>query len=117
MKGQQTGRVGEELAAKWLEQQGYRILHRNFRFDRGEVDLIAEDGGELVFIEVKTRRGVGFGTPEEAVTPAKEEQMNKVAEGYLLKHGLEQQACRFDIVSIVYKGSDVTVSIIKNAFV
>lgn len=117
MNGQRTGRAGEELAARFLEQQGYRILHRNYRFDRGEIDLIAEEGSELVFIEVKTRRGERFGTPVEAVTPAKEEQMKKVAEGYLLRHGLEHQACRFDIVSVWYEGPDSKINLLKNAFI
>ena|SRR3989339_541337 len=117
MNRQQKGRAGEDLAASLLEKQGYRILQRNYRFDRGEIDLVALEGGELVFIEVKARHGDRFGSPEEAVTPEKEEQLKKVAEGYLLEHKLDHQACRFDIVSITYWGNIPQISILRNAFV
>lgn len=117
MNTQQKGKAGEDLAAELLEKQGYEILHRNYRFDRGEIDIVAHEGGELVFIEVKTRHGDRHGSPEESVTPAKEEQLKKVAEGYLLEHHLDNQACRFDVVSISYHGSTPQMSIIRNAFV
>ena len=64
------GKVGEDLAANFLEQIGFKIIKRNYRFERGEIDLIAEEGDELVFVEVKARRSTTFGTPEEAVTTA-----------------------------------------------
>ena len=117
MNRQQKGKAGEDLAASLLEQQGYRILQRNYRFDRGEIDLIALEGGELVFIEVKARHNDRFGSPEEAVTPAKEEHLKKAAEGYLIEHQLDNQACRFDIVSIMYIGSVPRISVLRNAFV
>ena len=62
------GKIGEDLAAKYLERNGLRIIERNYRFERGEIDLIAEEGEELVFVEVKTRRSNAFGAPEDAVT-------------------------------------------------
>ena len=117
MNRRQKGKAGEDLAASLLEKQGYKILQRNYRFDRGEIDLVAQESGELVFVEVKTRHSDRFGSPEEAVTPAKEEQLKKVAEGYLLEHKLDRQACRFDIVSITYRGSTPQISIMRNAFV
>ncbi len=117
MNRQQKGKAGEDLAALLLEKQGYKILQRNYRFDRGEIDIVAREGGELVFIEVKARHGDRFGTPEESVTPAKEEQLKKVAEGYLLERHLDNQACRFDVVSITYDGTVPRVSIVRNAFV
>jgi putative endonuclease len=117
MNKQQKGKQGEDLAAALLERKGYSILERNYRFDRGEIDLVANEGGELVFIEVKARHGSRFGSPEEAITPAKEEQLKKVAEGYLAKRGLTSQACRFDIVSITFEGGTPHMTILRNAFV
>ena len=117
MNRQQKGKAGEDLAAAMLEKQGYEILQRNYRFDRGEIDLVAREGGELVFIEVKARHGDRFGSPEDSVTPAKEEQLKKVAEGYLLEHQLDNQACRFDVVSISYREGAPQMRIIRNAFV
>lgn len=117
MNRQQKGKAGEDLAAAMLEKEGYEILERNYRFDRGEIDLVAREGGELVFIEVKARHGDRFGSPEDSVTPAKEEQLKKVAEGYLLEHHLDNQACRFDVVSIAFLGGAPRMRIIRNAFV
>lgn len=94
------GDVGERLAVKYLEEKGMKILERNFRFDRGELDIVAEDKGEIVFVEVKSRRTQAFGAPEEAVTPRKESLLKRTAEGYLLQRGLEQCACRFDVIAI-----------------
>jgi putative endonuclease len=116
MSQRTKGLEGEALAAVFLEQQGYRVLERNFRFERGEVDLIAEDGDELVFVEVKTRHSGQFGTPEEAMTPKKEALMKKVAEGYLHVHRIDQQACRFDVVAILFVGGEPRIRLIRNAF-
>ena len=116
MNQRSKGVEGETLAATYLEQQGYRILERNFRFDRGEVDLVAEEGEELVFVEVKTRYGEKFGTPEEAMTTKKETLMKKVAEGYLHVHQIDQHACRFDVVAITFIGGESRIRLIRNAF-
>ena len=82
MSTKKIGDRGEQLAAAYLEAQGYIILARQYRFMKAEVDLVCfepaaryEDGGELVFVEVKTRSGTGFGRPEEAVTEAKKRNM------------------------------------------
>jgi putative endonuclease len=116
MSQRSKGLEGESLAAAYLEQQGYRILERNFRFGHGEVDLIARDGDELVFVEVKTRHGENFGTPEEAMTPKKEALMKKVAEGYLHVHRIDQQACRFDVVAITFAEGEPRIRLIRDAF-
>ena len=116
MNQRTKGVEGEALAATFLEQQGYRVLERNFRFDRGEVDLIAEEGDELVFVEVKARHGDRFGTLEEAITPKKEALMKKVAEGYLHVHHIDQQACRFDVVAITFVAGEPRIRLIRNAF-
>ena len=112
----EQGNKGEEIATQYLEEQGFKIFARNYRFERGEVDIIAEDGGELVFVEVKMRSSLAFGSPEEAVTPQKEEQIRNVAEGYLFEHGIEGKPCRFDIVAIQIAGEKQQINHIRNAF-
>lgn len=101
------GRRAESLAADFLEAKGYRIMERNYRFNREEVDLICfqpypryEDGGELVFVEVKARRGLGFGRPEDAVTADKQRAIFRVAEAYLHETRLNGSIVRFDVVAV-----------------
>lgn len=110
------GAIGENLAAEFLEKNGYLILQRNYRFERGEIDLIAKDENELVFVEVKARASDVFGSPEEAVTPEKQRQIRMVAEGYLFDHKIEDQACRFDVVAIHYVNGKPIIKLIRNAF-
>ena len=110
------GKAGEDLAAHFLEQSGLKILERNFRFERGEIDLIAEEGEELVFVEVKARRSNAFGAPEDAVTEKKQEQVHAVAEGYLFIHDIDDRPCRFDIVAIEYRKGTAEIRHIRDAF-
>ncbi|HMO33859.1 MAG TPA: YraN family protein [Lacibacter sp.] len=77
-----TGRLGEDLAARWLQERGYRILHRNWKYSYYELDLVAEKNGMLHFIEVKTRRTDTFGYPEEGVTIRKMERLLLAGEAY-----------------------------------
>ncbi len=98
--GHALGRSGEEAAVAYLRKKKFVIVERGFRFHRGEIDIIAYDGDTLVFIEVKTRRDKVFGLPEESVTPAKQAQVRRVAEAYLMIHNLHDVPCRFDILSI-----------------
>lgn len=111
-----TRRVGagyEEKAAEYLQSRGYFILCRNFRCRQGEIDLIARQGGYLVFIEVKYRRGKANGWPEEAVTPAKQRSICRTADYYRLCRGYrEDTPCRFDVVAIL--GEEIT--LYENAF-
>ena len=109
------GSEGEERAARHLEKQGYRVLERNYRMPCGEIDLIALDGGELVFVEVKTRTSGAFGAPELAVNPRKQERMVKAALGYLKVKDLHQMPCRFDVVAISPAG-EREIEVIKHAF-
>lgn len=110
------GKAGEDLAAKYLEQNGLKILERNYRFDHGEIDLIAEEGEELVFVEVKTRRSKIFGSPEEAVTEKKQEKVYAVADGYLFERDIDNRPCRFDVVAIELTNHDARISHIRDAF-
>jgi putative endonuclease len=117
MSDRSTGTQGEELAARFLETHGYQIVERNFRSGRGEIDLIAKDGGELVFVEVKSRRSSQYGEPEESITRSKEAQLKRVAEGYLFHRGIENQSCRFDVVAITYDQRTPVIRLIQNVFV
>jgi putative endonuclease len=97
---QALGRSGERLAERTLRAHGYRILARNFRCRYGEIDLVAEDGEELVFVEVKTRRGASYGTPEEALTRRKQQHMLAAAGHYLDLHGACERPWRIDVVAV-----------------
>jgi len=110
------GKAGEDLAAKYLEQHGLTIRERNYRFEHGEIDLIAEDGAELVFVEVKARRSATFGTPEEAVTEEKQDRVRAAADGYLYEHDIDDRPCRFDVVAIEFKNNKADIRHIRNAF-
>ncbi len=124
MSTKRTGDRGEELAATYLEKEGYRVLDRNYRFERAEVDLVCfepaerdEHGGELVVVEVKTRSGTGFGRPEEAVTPEKQRHIVRATQAYLYERRLEGAPLRFDVVSVVLqKGRPPLIEHFKNAF-
>lgn len=116
MKKQQnrrkTGTVYEQAAGYYLEQQGYEILEYNYRCRRGEIDLIARDGGYLVFCEVKYRQDRRKGNPLEAVDIRKQRTIYRCAECYLAEHRLENNPCRFDVIGV--EGSRIR--LIKNAF-
>ena len=111
------GDTGEKIARKFLVQQGYKIIDTNYRESLGEIDIIAEENNDLVFIEVKTRSGDGFGSPAEAVTPRKQRQIIKVAEYYLSEKKSFDIPLRFDVVSVLF-GEDgkPIVETIENAF-
>lgn len=94
--------MGEQKAAEYLKQQGYRILQRNFYSRYGEIDIIAREGRYLVFIEVKYRTNTSHGSPQEAVSRKKQRTICKVANYYCLTHGIpEDTPCRFDVVAIL----------------
>lgn len=97
----ELGRRGESLAAGWLLARGWKILASNYKFGRREVDLIVLRHGVLAFVEVKTRAGAGFGTPEEAVTGLKRREIETVAREYLVRHPQGDVDVRFDVLSIV----------------
>jgi len=97
---QRLGRDGEAAAAAVLGRAGLRILERRFRVRAGELDLIAEQGDLLVFVEVKARRQVGCGDPAEAVTHAKRRRMARVALAYLAATDALDRPCRFDVVEV-----------------
>jgi putative endonuclease len=102
---QGLGRTGERLAAERLVEAGYRILERNVRSRYGEIDLVAEEGGDLVFVEVKTRRGTSHGLPEEGVTPRKQRKLVQLAFQYLATHDYPDRSWRIDVVAVQMSSS------------
>ncbi|OGQ98359.1 MAG: YraN family protein [Deltaproteobacteria bacterium RIFOXYD12_FULL_55_16] len=112
-----VGQLGETLACQYLLRLGYRIILRNYRTKLGEIDIIAEEQGTLVFVEVKSRRGHQCGHPFEAVTPAKCRQISKAALLYLAETGREGSPARFDVVAISFAGEAAPViELAQNAF-
>ena len=103
----------EQLAAKYLSDRGYRIISHNYRCHAGEIDLIAQEGGYLVFIEVKYRADARWGMPQEAVSAVKQRTIARVAGHYMMNHHIpENTPVRFDVVAIL--GDQC--QIIQNAF-
>ena len=97
---QRLGKLGEDLAAQRLAARGYRVLDRNWRCPEGELDIVAEKDGVLVLVEVRTRRGDRFGTPEESITPTKRAKLLEVAQAYLDDHNAADRDWRIDVVAI-----------------
>lgn len=103
---------------QYLQKRGYRILARNFRKAFAEVDIIALHKKTLVFIEVKTRSSLQFGSPAEAVHAVKQRRLSKIALEYMMQEGFANQCARFDVVSVLLdsKGAVTHIEVIENAF-
>ncbi len=99
------GDTGEFLAREYLGRQGYRIIAENFRTRLGEIDIIAENKGVLVFVEVKTRSSRLFGTPADAITMNKKRKISKLALEYISRNKLHDRPARFDVVAVQINGS------------
>jgi len=112
----QLGNHGEDLAAAALKKQGYKILERNYTTPLGEIDLIARQGKTLVIIEVKTRKSTRFGSPQEAVSAAKQTKLRRLADYYLKGKRLSGIPVRFDVVAITLMDQSPQIEIIANAF-
>ena len=111
----QLGKDGEEIAAQHLLKNGYDILHRNWRFGKFEIDIVAQKGNTLSIVEVKTRTGDYFGEPEEGVTKAKEKFLATAADHYVLSKNLDVEV-RYDIISIVFFNGKHELKMIEDAF-
>jgi putative endonuclease len=109
------GKDGEDIAACFLEKKGFRIIEKNYRTVFGEIDIIAQDRGSIVFVEVKTRSAITFGYPFEAVTPKKREKIRKVALCFMKKQKHELPA-RFDVLSITRDNGETRIEHIQDAF-
>jgi putative endonuclease len=96
----EVGRRGEATAAEYLAGEGYLILDTNWRWSNGEIDIVAEQDGELIFVEVKTRRSHTFGMPEESITNQKRQKLIQTANAYLSRVGRQGSPWRIDVVAI-----------------
>jgi putative endonuclease len=111
-----TGKRGEELAAAYLAEAGYRIVERNYRCIFGEIDIVAEERETLVFIEVKSRRSDTYGDPQLAVGHQKQKKISRIAMHYLEEKRLRHRPARFDVVAVKLLTAGHQIEIIRNAF-
>jgi putative endonuclease len=113
---QSLGKLGEDLACAELARRGYVILERRYRTRYGEIDIIARCGSSLVFVEVKTRDGNEFGGGEAAVTVCKQQRIVRMAIDFLARRSLQDQPCRFDVVTIDFEGGRPKIEVYPHAF-
>ena len=111
-----TGKEGEKIAAAYLKKNGYRIIEINFRCPIGEIDIVAKEKNDLVFVEVKTRKSIDLGYPEQAVGIRKQKKMSQLALWYLQKRKIADTNARFDVVAVTLIPEKNEVKLIKNAF-
>ncbi len=105
---------GENIAEKYLKKKGYIIVARNFRCKLGEIDIIALDGKELVFIEVKTRRNQNYGLPCEAITASKIKHLKRTAAYYTAVYSVDHKDARLDVIEILTKEAQTYIHHIEN---
>lgn len=115
MSKQSIGRESEQKACDYLRRRGYKIIAQNYRSKCGEIDIIAEFNGELVFVEVKSRHSAAYGFPAEAVNYRKQQKIIRTAMCYLMQSGRLDRHCRFDVIEVFLDG-DYQVNHIVNAF-
>ena len=117
MKRRDTGILGEKLAKDFLKNKGYHVIETNFRCPQGEIDIVARDKDCLVFIEVRTKKSLSFGTPEESITPAKMERLRAIAEHYRQTHDNLPPQWRIDVVAVELdrKNKPSRMELIENA--
>ena len=113
---QRLGEHGESMACDELERLGYRIVARRYRSRFGEIDVVADDEGTVVFVEVKTKTDSSFGDPAEAVTLQKQRRLVSMGEDYVASHRLDDTPCRFDVVSILFGDGNPLIEVYQNAF-
>lgn len=109
------GNRGEEIAIAYLKEHGYKILSRNWIFQKAEIDIVAEHDGFLVIVEVKARATVFFGEPESFVDKAKQQHLIRAAQGYVEEFNVDSEV-RFDVISILLLDTEHHVKHIKDAF-
>lgn len=112
----EIGNLGEQIAARYLKQKGYIILDKNFACRQGEIDIVALDKNEIVFVEVKTRTSNKFGMPSEAVNAIKQKHMLQTIKYYLYIRNLSEEFVRIDVIEVYMKDNEYKVNHIKQAF-
>ncbi len=115
-KNRKIGIFGEDRIVEYLEYLGYAILKRNFITYRGEIDIIAKDKDEYVFVEVKTRTSKTYGIPREAINKKKENRIIKSSEYFIYKYGLDNKNIRFDVLEVYLYRNKCFINHIKNVF-
>lgn len=110
------GRYGEQAAADYLAAHGYELLDRNWRCSVGELDIIAREGAVIVFVEVKTRNGTGFGHPFEAITDTKSARLRQIAAAWLAARQLGSVPIRLDAISVLVQFDKVQIEHLKQVF-
>src|SRR4051812_17596104 len=113
---QALGELGERIAERWLREKGWRVMQRRFRSGHRDIDLVVERDGVVAFVEVKARRGAGFGGPVEAVNWRKQRELGRSARVWVDRHGRSTDAYRFDVVGVLVEGSRVRVRHVEDAF-
>jgi putative endonuclease len=113
---QNLGKRAEDLASRELVSRGYQILQRRFRTQYGEIDIVARDGGTLVFVEVRARAGEDYGSAEDSITARKIWRMTRMAQAYLMVHRLGDVDCRFDVVAVDWSGPEPVLTLYQSAF-
>lgn len=111
----ETGKQGEESAARFLSEKGYTIICCNWRFGKGEIDIVSKKGDTMVFVEVKTRASNDFGEPETFVTRKKQRQIIRTADAYLRLKNIELES-RFDVISVINGKGNVEIQHMEDAF-
>jgi len=119
MKRRELGNTGEKLARDFLKKKGYKIREANYRCREGEIDIVAEKKGCLIFVEVRTKTGTGFGSPEESVTFAKKEKIIASALTYMSEHQNLPESWRIDFVAVELdrNGKATRIELIENAII
>ncbi len=106
ISSKELGKLGEETAVRYLREKGFCIKEINYRFGKGELDIIALEGDITVFVEVKTRQNLEMGDPVYGVTPAKVKQIKRIAELYLYDRDIKEIDCRFDVITVLFRGEE-----------
>jgi putative endonuclease len=112
----QTGREGGEIAVRYLRENGYLVLERNFRCPLGEMDIIARHGDVLVFVEVRSRRSEGYGEPIESIGVVKQKKLSRIALYYIQKHHLQGRKARFDVLGVKIQPGGNKIDLVRDAF-
>ena len=115
-KRQQFGKKSENLAVWYLKKIGYKIIEQNYRTPLGEIDIIAKEKKTIIFVEVKARQSIRYGSPKWAVTPKKQRKISMVALQYLKSIRQTDAKARFDVVAITSNRDEPLIEIVKNAF-
>jgi putative endonuclease len=110
------GKYGEDLSAKYLKDRGYQIIGRNWRCNFGEIDLIAREDNLIVFVEVKTRNGSGYGHPFEAITSLKVSRLRRLAAQWCAEHQISGSNVRLDAIAVLISNGKVSIEHLKQAF-